>query len=594
MRNTMKNKRLIVFLLSIFLIQQLAFTHPIYGKDPNATNIDAMIVIDVSGSMKASDPNRLAQEAIKLFTDMMSAQGDKIGLVAYSDKVVNERAMVSLDDEKEKEEFKDFVKGLKPGGDTDISLGLKRAVKILDTNKDPQNKPLIIILADGNNDLGKNNSRTEDDVDKDMKEILEQAKKEGYPMYTIGLNADGKLNSDFLEEISAETGGKFFSTKTASDLPDILSEIFADHSQLKITNIAPITGNGDFQEVPINIPNANVKEANISIMSNQDVELELYNPSGGQVGIPSSEVIYSKSNTYGLLKILDPDQGEWVLKVKGIDGDKIKINLIFNYSLGLALDPIPSTVTVGDTIDFKAFFENNQVAIQDPELYKDVVGSILVKDMDTLKEEEIQLVNTGSGFEGNYVVPDAHEYQLTAMAQHPSFLRQSDVYDFKASAKGTSKPQVPKVEKEEKEPKGFSWALVIAGISALILALIGVLGLTYYKKITKPFVGQIVIEQQDDNTGKKTSPVYKKLNTFKGKFTLHQLLQLDPALKETQSISFVPTKNDRILIINNGDNNVEKSGRVIDASKGYELKDGDRITIGLHNVDDTIYLEYLT
>lgn len=595
MKNLIKNKRLIVFLLAIMLVQQLVFAYPVYAKDPNATNIDAMVVIDISGSMNHSDPNRLAQEAIKLFTDMMSAKGDKIGLVAYSHKIVTERAMVALDDENEKQEFKEFVQTLKPGGDTDISLGIKRAIKILDTNKTPQNKPLIIILADGNNDLPKGSKRTVDDVDKDMKAALAQAKSQGYPIYTIGLNADGKLNADFLEEISHETGGKFFSTKSATDLPDILSEIFADHSQLKITNIAPIIATGKFQEVPINIPNANVKEANISLMSSQNIALELYNPSGQQVAIPSSEVLYSNSNTYGLLKILNPEKGEWKLSVKGIDGDKIKINLIFNYSLGLDLDPIPSSAVIGDTIDFKAFFENNQSAIKDAELYKGVAGTVIIKDLDTLKEEEIELTNTGSGFEGSYVISDAHEYEIKAIAQHPSFSRETNTHNLKATAKSTSKLPLKKEEKElgEKQ-KTFPWALIIAGISTLILAVVGILGFAYYKKITKPFVGQIVIEQQDNNTGKKTSPVYKKLNTFKGKITLHQLLQLDPTLIETQNIFFVPTKNDRILLMNTGENNIEKSGRVIDTLNGYELKDGDRITVGLHNVDNTIYLEYLT
>lgn len=589
MKNIIKNRKFIFILFAIILVQQLALVQPVYGVDPNVANIDAMMVIDVSGSMKASDPNRLAQEAIKLFTDMMSEKGDKIGLVAYSHKIVTERAMVPLDDEYEKNEFKNFVKGLTPSGDTDISLGLKRAIKILETSRDPNNKPLIVILADGNNDLGKNNSRTEGDVDKDMKDALDQAQKEGYPMYTIGLNADGKLNSDFLKDISSQTGGKFFETTSADDLPDILSEIFADHSQSKVMNMGTIQASTQFQDLTITIPNASVKEANISLMSKEDIEVELYNPAGEQVAVPSDEVIYSKSTTYTLLKILNPNQGDWILKVKGIDGDQVKINLIFNYDLGLKLEPIPSMVAQGDKIDFKAFFESNQTAINDQELYKDVEGYIIIKDLDTSKEEEIPLNNTGTGFEGSYTIPDAHEYQIKAITQHSSFTRESDTYDIMVSSKKTAKTPA----KEEQEGKPFPWKIIIGAVIALVASLVAILGLSYYNKINKAFVGQMVVEIQDNNTSKKTSPVYKNLNTFKGKMTLHQLMQLDPIFKETQDILFVPSKNDRILIINKGDNNIERSGRIIDASNSYELKDGDRITVYLHNVDETIYLEYL-
>lgn len=590
MRNTRKNKQYIFVLFAIILVQQLAFIKPVYGVDPNAANIDAMMVIDVSGSMKASDPNRLAQEAIKLFTDMMSEKGDKIGLVAYSHRIVTERAMVPLDDEHEKNEFKNFVKSLVPNGDTDISLGLKRAIKILETSRDPNNKPVIVILADGNNDLGKNNPRTEDDVDKDMSDALAQAKNEGYPMYTIGLNADGKLNSDFLKDISAQTGGKFFETTSADDLPDILSEIFADHSQSKVINMGTIQANNQFQDVTISIPNASVKEANISLMSSQDIEIELYNPADNQVAVPSDDVIHSKSSTYTLLKILNPNQGDWTLKVKGIDGDQVKINLIFNYDLGLELEPVPSIVALGDKVNFKTFFESNKIPIKDQELYKNVEGYVLIKNMDTSKEEEVALTNTGTSFEGSYTFTDAKDYQIKAITQHSSFTRETETYDIKVSAKKTSKTPV---KKEGQEGKPFLLKIIIGAITALIAAIIALLGLNYYKKTNKIFVGQMVIEVQDNNTSKKTSPVYKNLNTFKGKMNLHQLLQLDPIFKETQSILFIPAKNDRIIIINKGDNNIERSGRVIDATNGYELKDGDRITVSLHNVDETIYLEYL-
>ena len=41
-------------------------------------------------------------------------------------------------------------------------------------------------------------------------------------------------------------------------------------------------------------------------------------------------------------------------------------------------------------------------------------------------------------------------------------------------------------------------------------------------------------------------------------------------------------------------NRVGVEDEITEDIKGFELKDGDRITIGLHNVEDTIYLEYLT
>lgn len=113
------------------------------------------------------------------------------------------------------------------------------------------------------------------------------------------------------------------------------------------------------------------------------------------------------------------------------------------------------------------------------------------------------------------------------------------------------------------------------------------------KKSARGFVGQLVVEVKDSNTGEKTYPQYKKLAGFKGKFTLHQLLQLAPELKESESVIFTPAKNDRLLLRSGEGVTVERSGRAADASRGLELKSGDRVSVSLQTVDKTIYLEYL-
>ncbi|MFD0716417.1 hypothetical protein [Paenibacillus sp. GCM10027626] len=113
------------------------------------------------------------------------------------------------------------------------------------------------------------------------------------------------------------------------------------------------------------------------------------------------------------------------------------------------------------------------------------------------------------------------------------------------------------------------------------------------KQANRGFVGQLVIEIRDENTGDKTSPQYKKLSAFKGKLLLHQLLQLAPELKETDKVVFKPGSNDRIVLHNGSTCTVEKSGRAVNASRELEMKSGDRITVTLAQVDKTIFIEYL-
>jgi Ca-activated chloride channel family protein len=552
----------------------------------STTSVDAVLVLDASNSMKSSDPQQLGSEAMKLFIDMLPSQGDRVGIVSYTDRIEREKALTAIQSADDKTELKSFIDGLTRGAYTDISVGMKEAVTILQDNAQQGHEPMIVLFADGNNQLNSNSGRSNSQADTDLNTAVEQAKKDGYPVYTIGLNADGKLNQEALKKIADDTGGKSFVTTSAEELPEILSEIFAAHQEVNVVPVDSITGNGQFQDVKIHIPNANVKEANISIMSSEAVEVKLVDPSGNAVTVPSDKVSMSTSKSYSLVKLLSPEQGDWTLQVKGVDQDKIDINLVFNYNLELALDPIPTKAySKGDKIDIVSYLTSGGQKLTDNSQASSMKAVLNVTDVDTGTTSQVPLTTDGSEFKGTFEVPDNHVYQLVARAEEQSFYRETApvTIDAKGGVSGSG----------EQAGLGLMTWIIIAVVALLVLAGLWFL-LSFLKKRNRGFVGQIVIEIRDENTGERSYPQYKKLTTFRGKFNLHQLVQLAPELKETENIVFTPSSNDRIMIRNNADNVIEKSARAIDASKGFELKSGDRITIGLRQVDKTILLEYLT
>ncbi|WP_379132415.1 VWA domain-containing protein [Paenibacillus sp. sgz500958] len=584
--------------LAICLLTGPFAAMPAYAAAPAPSHIDAVLLLDTSNSMNKSDKNSIAGEAMKMFIDMLSTQGDKVGIVAYTDKVQREKALLQINSAGDKQDLKDFIDGLDRGPYTDIAVGMEEAVKVLQNGSDPSHEPMIVMLADGNNDLDEASGRTQSQSDQELKDAVETAKKNGYPVYTIGLNADGKLNKEILADISDQTGGKAFSTDTADDLPEILSEIFASHLKLKIVPVQSITANGNFQDVTVNVPNASVLEANISIMSSQPVTVKLTDPSGNSVAIPSDDVLLSKSKTYSLIKLLSPAQGDWKLQVKGVAKDKIDINLVFNYDMELKIDPLSSsTYKKGDKIDITSHLFSNGTQVTLSNMYQNMNAVLIATDTDTGLAEEIPMDNTGDVFKGTFEVKDSHNYELKVRAEEKSFYRESDTVKINAgggaAGTGTTGTSTPAVNEEPAAEEGTSNLLyfIIGGVLLLLAA--GTALWLWMKKTSRGFVGQMVIEVRDENTGEKTYPQYKKLNGFKGKFTLHQLLQLAPELKETEKLVFTPGKNDRVLVRSGEGLTVEKSGRNTDASRGLELKNGDRISVSLHSVDKTILIEYL-
>ena len=102
-----KNKRIMALLL-IFIIQFINISI-VKADSLSNSNLDVVFLMDSSGSMKTSDPEELRVEAIKMFLDMSLDQGNKFGLVAYSDNIVREHNVDLVKAQKDKESIKSMA-----------------------------------------------------------------------------------------------------------------------------------------------------------------------------------------------------------------------------------------------------------------------------------------------------------------------------------------------------------------------------------------------------------------------------------------------------------------------------------------------------
>jgi Ca-activated chloride channel family protein len=589
-------KKWISSFIVISFIFFISSSHLTQAANPlNSTSrIEGMLVVDVSNSMKRSDPRNISSEAMKMFIDMASINGDKIGVIAYADTVMREKALVKISSLQDKQDLKDFIDSVERYSYTDLSTGLHEAVKVLNASHEKDYFPLIVLLADGNNELDPKKSKTLQQAEDDLNQAVASAKTNGYPIYTIGLNANGLLNKEVLSNVATSTNGKFFEANSPEKLPGILSEIFANHLKLKIVPVNRLVGNGDFQDIKINVPNENVLEANISLISSQPVQVNLVNPSGLELLVPSNQVLLSKSKTYSMLKLIKPSQGEWTLKVKGVSEDKIDINLIFNYDLLLKLRPLAKqSYKTGESVKISAFFEDNGNAITVKEIYQSMKATLFVKGSGNGKTEEIAMSVAEQGFTGEFQLGNSANYEVHVKAEDNSFFRETDpqmiTVQMTVAAPQSSQPSL--IEEENSFPLVY---VALGVLSALLLSALIIILLAKRKEMKRGFSGQIVVEIKDEDTGERTNPQYKKLKDYQGKFRIHQLLSLSPEFAETDQIILKPASSDRLLLVNNSDCTIEKGGRAIDAKKGRDVKRNDRIRIILKKVNKSIYIEYIS
>ena len=580
-----------------FAIMLLLFPSMLMAATSDA-QLDAVLVIDASGSMKETDPNKLGLEGVKLFVDMLGLTDNQVGVVTYGSDVSQTYPMSLVKNQSDKENIKNFVDGITRDLEyTDITSGLKEAVKMLNQRNASGNSPLIVVFTDGNNAIGGVANRTPADIDKDLAAIISQAQSEGYPIYTIGLNDNGKLNEAYLEKISVDTKAKAFATKDPAELPDILTEIFAAHSNLKVQSLGPITGTGNFEEVVVNIPNGNVLEANLSATSKSPVEFKLVDPNGNEQTIPSQNITLHTSNSYSLLKLARPMQGDWKLYVKGVAGDQINIDLVYNYDIEVTMKPLSqSNYGVGDKLSVEAYLSLQGNAVNDPNLYNSAKGYLVLTENQTGIETRINMQLQGQSFAGEYTLKDKGDYTVKVIVEDTSYVRESTETQIQVGAVATTSPAAtPNLNNTEdtKEESNPLWLYLGLGILGVILLIVIILALKAYKVAKTPLVGQVVLELKDNTTGKLTPPQYKKLSLFQGKVSLHALLQFAPEFKETEKVILKAAPGDKVILYNNSAYAIEKSGRVVKANEGLELKKGDRLSINIADSGQTVQIEYL-
>jgi Ca-activated chloride channel family protein len=181
---------------------------------------DVMLVLDVSGSMAATDlqPTRLgaATTAARQFIDGLP-DGTRVGVVSFS-QGANVVAPLSTD----KSRADAALQRLTPGGGTAIGDGLNAALTQL--AQSPDDPGLVILLSDGESNFGQSPAT-----------VAALASREGVQVDTVGIGQRGTeayvdrqpvgLDEATLQSIASTTGGQYFYAADAGQLADIYSQL---------------------------------------------------------------------------------------------------------------------------------------------------------------------------------------------------------------------------------------------------------------------------------------------------------------------------------------------------------------------------------
>jgi len=564
-----------LFLLAFLLISIVGISclHSNAMTIEPSDGIDVILIMDTSGSMRTADPERIALEAATLFMDMMETRNSRIGIVGFSGDLHTVMPLTPISDPTVREQIRHTVSQFDYRGWTDVGLAMRTAAEMLLEDPNPYNSPMILLFTDGRIDMPDNwNNRS---IDISYQDAWWAVGNVGWftPFYTIGLNYDGALNIEFLEEIASRTFGTSHIIDDAALLPQVFNEIFASHIRTSITEVATIVADGDtYTDVIVPIPSPFVAEANVIMLSSQPItSVRLFDPAGREVPFDEGTYTLTTANRYSMIKILEPSVGDWVLSVRGLPYDRITVNLIYNYTLdvsfsivqlgspGVFFDPtIPVTVQAGfisplPTSQIQALFADT-----------DAILNVYTLDMELIAALPMHYV--GSAFAINFEPNPPQDVRININVSHPHF-HQTTVtvtvhYDpvllaallYEPAEPTTEPPTTPPPTTEpppptteppttppviyQPEPSSHNWNLLFI-IIGIILTLLAIAAIFFtLKKANKKqiFKGHLELRALLDD-GKYTSLEAPDLNTFVGQISLKEFITVSLGSKAERIFS---------------------------------------------------------
>lgn len=462
-----------LLLRGIALILALT-TASVFAQDTRRDEV--RVLIDVSGSMKRSDPKNLRVPALKLLVNLLPSDA-LAGAWIFAEAVTplvplgattsqwRERAQPAAE--------KIHSRGLL----TDIGAGLERASQGWQA-PDPDSRRSLILLTDGLVDLGNDatvNAAARADI---LERAVPGLAAAGVTVHTIALSTDTDVA--LLQEMAERTGGSFEQVDSAEALQRVFLRMF-ERSVARAG--LPLIGNR------FRIDEAVRELTVLAFRRDGAAPTRLVPPAGEPFGAgeaPDAVRWYGESG-YDLITIDAPATGEWQLLAPADPDNRALIVT----DLALRIAELPDSLPHGQRLTVKMSLESGGDAIRREELLS-LVDVRLRQHSDGEAPREWLLARSES--DGSYAITlertlSPGEHELIARASAKTFERERR-HRLRIGPAGIEPEPPPNPEiggalddaasPAPQRPEAANWWLIGGVLLAVNGILLGLLAVTVY------------------------------------------------------------------------------------------------------------------
>ena len=272
---------------------------------------DIVLIIDSSGSMVENDPNKLRIAAAEQLIDLADSDV-QIGVVDFDSDAVTLKELTSANKDG-KSELKNAVGRIDAYDGTNIAAGLQQGFAVLSKSKTFTARKAAVLLTDG-----------EDNEPTTLDAYVGNYVKEGWSVYTIGLDDGVSVDRALLEAIAAETlQGEYYSV-TVDNIQSVYHTILAKITWKSVVLASPSGYINQDQTIEKRVKiDGWVTQANFTLnWTGSTVEMVLVDPSGAEITpdtAASLGISYQVAPTYVIYTVDNPMQGEWKMRLTGTD-----------------------------------------------------------------------------------------------------------------------------------------------------------------------------------------------------------------------------------------------------------------------------------
>ncbi|MDR2022491.1 MAG: VWA domain-containing protein [Hungatella sp.] len=330
----MKKIMLLGLSLIIFLCSTVVL--PVQAADLSQRDspADVVLVADISNSMNTADKEQYLQEALKLAVDLIPENG-RFALITVNGEIVFDSDFIDVSDTNEKQRIKSEIERLSYSGNTNLAIGIQKAVSLLKDSEEKTAKKKIILISDitdGGLYLGKTATAADYEQHvKIMKDSAQEAKEQGIVIDTLLLRQAPESDSTIteIETFSSQTGGQLLRIEHSDQFAECIESIYFSSFRYNRSEITGINTIGGQQTMEIVLPTEHVNRARILFSSTTPVK-------GIQVSYPGT--IATESNrSYSMVDLSQPDKEGLQISVDQGKNKSIKVYLIADYTLDVTI-----------------------------------------------------------------------------------------------------------------------------------------------------------------------------------------------------------------------------------------------------------------